>query len=922
MALVGLEKVKRQVLAIKDKVEICKKQETDLKKERFNIIFQGNPGTGKTTVARLYAKFLHSVGVLESDQVKETSGSKLASKGSRGTKRMLKKMMGYYSGGVLFIDEAYQLVTSTSGRQALDILLTMMENNVGRLAVIFAGYHDDMEPLFEHNPGLLSRIPYTLQFDDFSDPELWRVLCDKIEDRLARSRKSKGFGNARSVENLLAAIAERQTTRIKVEYRKGEEPDLHYFTKEDLIGPDPTKVDFTSRAWTQLQEMIGLDSVKASIKATIEMIKRNYGRELREEKPLQVSLNQVYVGSPGTGKTTVAKLYGQILAELGLLSKGDVVLKNPSDFIGDAVGKSEAKTRGILAATVGKVLIIDEAYMLDAGSDATAGRQADPYREGVINTIVAEVQGNLGEDRCIILTGYEDRMKALFRNTNPGLARRFPIERAFRFENFDIDQLMQVMRLKMHQQDIRATDRALAVARGVLERALMRPSFSNGGEVERCLADAKSNHEARQAKRPESEQEAGTLLEAEDFDLECGRLVDDAKSSCRDILGGLVDESIIETLEEYQRLWRVAKQRGCDARKLVPTRLLFKGGPGTGKTTVARTLGRLFYNMGLLATDEVVECSVTDMIGQYVGQTAPKAREQLRKGLGKVLLIDEVHHIGGAGGYGAEALREIVAFLNNPWHRDRLVVVLIGLPKHIDLLMAVVPSLSGHFPDELLFPDLTPQACIDLLARELAHQRIIPHPDPALLLSDDERETRWDGGLKERGLKHYLHAMCRVPMWGNARDVQTLADRIARRHMLSGGIGAESAEALPLSPETVRRCAEDLLATLTGRWTASMDASMASAKGEQQVQADTFSAPQPPATSMLQDIKEEYFSDEDEDEVADVDESQDVDTQALLRQMGVCEAGYSWRREGAGWRCEGGSHYVDDTQLADFAGRQ
>lgn len=389
---------------------------------------------------------------------------------------MLKKMMSYYSGGVLFIDEAYQFVTSTSGRQALDILLTMMENNAGRLAVIFASYHDDMEPLFEHNPGLLCRIPYTLQFDDFSDPELWRVLCDKIEDRyggrmrveegieglwihvairrLARSRKSKGFGNARSVENLLAAIAERQTTRIKVEYRRGEEPDLYYFTKEDLIGPDPTKADFTSRAWTQLQEIIRLDSAKASIKATIEIIKRNYGRELREEKPLQVSLN-------------------------------------------------------------------------------------------------------------------------------PGLARRFPIERAFRFENFDIDQLMQVMRLKMHQQDIRATDRALAVAHGVLERALMRPSFSNGGEVERCLADAKSNHEARQAKRPESEQEAGTLLEAEDFDLECGRLVDDAKSSCRDILEGLVDKSIIETLEKYQRLWRVAKQRGCDPRKLVPTRLFFKGGPGT-----------------------------------------------------------------------------------------------------------------------------------------------------------------------------------------------------------------------------------------------------------------------------------------------------------------------------------------------------
>ncbi|KAL1638042.1 hypothetical protein SLS58_009063 [Diplodia intermedia] len=866
-------------------------------------------------------------------------------------------MMSPYSfkdqapGGVLFIDEAYQLVAphvSASGRQALDVLLTWMENNVGKLVVIFAGYREGMEPLFEHNPGLLSRIPYTVQFDDFSDEELWSVLCNNINDRyngrmriqegmeglwihvairrLGRCRKSKGFGNARSIENLLAVIAEHQAIRVKAEHRRGEKPDFHCLTKEDLIGPDPTKVEFRSSALGQLQEMIGLESVKASTKAMIEMIKRNYARELREERPLQVSLNQVFVGSPGTGKTTVAKLYGKILADLGLLSKGDIVLKNPSDFIGEAVGQSEAKTRGILASTLGKVLIIDEAYMLDAGSDATAGgRQTDSYRAAVIDTLVAEVQGTLGEDWCIILAGYEDKMQALFRNANPGLARRFPIERAFRFEDFNVDQLMQVLQLKMHQQDLRATDAALAVARDMLARAMMRPLFSNGGEAERCLADAKSNHEVRQANKPASEQEAGTLLQAGDFDTECERMADATKSDCGTMLRGFVDETIIKKLEEYQRVWRVAKQRGCDPRRIVPTTFVFKGSPGTGKTTAARSLGRLFYEMGLLATEEVVECSALDLVGQYVGQTAPKTRKQLSKGLGKVLLIDEVHHLASAKdtNYIAEAVNELVSFLNNPWNRDRLVIVLAGLPAKVDLLMANEPSLGGHFREELVFPDLKPQDCINLLARELADEHIIRHSDPALLLPDVERET-----LVERSLEECLNAMCMFPFWSNARDVQTLANRIARKHMLAGVIGAESADAQPLSPETVRQCSEDLLAAFSGRFTAILDASMAKAQGshssvEPRAQTQTVNAPQPPAESLWEDMKEEdFFPDEEEDENADVDERQDADTQALLRQMGVCEAGFAWRREGSGWRCEGGSHYVDDTDLADFASRR
>jgi len=128
---------------------------------------------------------------------------------------------------------------------------------------------------------------------------------------------------------------------------------------------------------------------------------------------------------------------------------------------------------------VGKVLIIDEAYMLHSGDN-----QPDSYRSGVIDTIIAEVQGVLGEDRCIILVGYEDRLKNMFHHANPGLPRRFPIENPFRFENFSVPQLEEILELKMKEQDLHASKDALRVTREFLERALMRPNFSNAGEVE------------------------------------------------------------------------------------------------------------------------------------------------------------------------------------------------------------------------------------------------------------------------------------------------------------------------------------------------------------------------------------------------------------------------------------------------------
>lgn len=276
----------------------------------------------------------------------EVTGSSLANEGVPGAQKRIEAIIKA-GGGAFFLDEAYQLASgnNASGKAVLDFLLAEIEERVGKIVFILAGYTKEMEKFFEHNAGFDSRMPYRLTFADYTDAELRTMLAHLIEKkygrrasvedglkglyvrilirRLGRGRGKEGYGNARALENVWAKVTERQATRINQERIAGRIPDDLYFAKEDLIGPEPHGAIQRSEAWEELQSMIGLTAVKQSVKALINRIQRNYFRELAEKPPIEVSLNRVFLGSPGTGKTTVAKLYASILGDMGLLSKAE-----------------------------------------------------------------------------------------------------------------------------------------------------------------------------------------------------------------------------------------------------------------------------------------------------------------------------------------------------------------------------------------------------------------------------------------------------------------------------------------------------------------------------------------------------------------------------------------------------------------------
>jgi ATPase family associated with various cellular activities (AAA) len=187
---------------------------------------------------------------------------------------------------------------------------------------------------------------------------------------------------------------------------------------------------------------------------------------------------------------------------------------------------------------------------------------------------------------------------------------------------------------------------------------------------------------------------------------------------------------------------------------------------GTGKTTIARKVGQVFYDMGFLSSDKVEECSASDLVGQYVGHTGPKTKKLFEKALGQVLFIDEAYRLG-EGRFAQEAVDELVGLLTHEKFKSKIVVILAGYEQDIDRLFTVNSGLSSRFPEVIRFQNFPPKACLEILDKRLRQHGVT--------LAE----------LREHSSKGYslmtsiVEDLCGLPSWGNARDMETLAKQMS-----------------------------------------------------------------------------------------------------------------------------------------------
>eukprot|EP01127_Copromyxa_protea_P008167 TRINITY_DN1863_c0_g3_i2.p1 TRINITY_DN1863_c0_g3~~TRINITY_DN1863_c0_g3_i2.p1 ORF type:complete len:1110 (+),score=260.04 TRINITY_DN1863_c0_g3_i2:371-3331(+) len=630
-------------------------------------------------------------------------------------------------------------------------------------SVILSCSPEGYQTLISKSPAVTDLFPFTIRFDDYNDEQLKMICKQTVERHGFLMEESYDF-----IDWVLKKYPEAERRKrnghianeiaMKAIYNKFValaspiEPQTAYITKEDFSVPASSRPEKenVAKLLEELENLIGLEKVKSFVKnleaqAATMRERRKHG--LSNEKG--ENFHMAFIGNPGTGKTTVAKIIAKILYSLDFLSNGHTIEAQKSDFVGSYVNQISGRTKELVKSATGGVLFIDDAYSLSEGGES------DSSGEMALTTLVGMLDSDKN-DFVAIFAGYPKDMEKLL-STNAGLKSRVSLK--VYFDDYTKPELFEIAKKIVQKENYILSPDAEQKLQSMIN---ILDTSGNARSMKNLVAKIIMKQSFRTSKLSTPSKEELMKIETEDLEEEQG--------------GGKTPEQIFRELDSMVGLQKVKdfvkqihnqvlldKERTklglISSGEPEPLHMIFKGNPGTGKSTVASMIASIFKHLGRLSSGHLITARREDFVGSYLGQTEKRTAELINTALGGVLFIDEAYHFAGEENdtYGRIALTTLIHSME--LHRHDLVVIMAGYPREMARLMQVNPGLPSRFPHVVSFDDYSAEELIQIGTKMFEKSRYV---------------------LTEQALTHFTTITKNSGLSGNARNVRNLVGKVIR----------------------------------------------------------------------------------------------------------------------------------------------
>ena len=447
----------------------------------------------------------------------------------------------------------------------------------------------------------------------------------------------------------------------------------------------------------QLDQLIGLNEVKKELNAFINTVSFNEQRRRSGLAQTDFVFHSMFLGNPGTGKTTVARILQDLLYEEGIIKTHKFIEVDRSDLVTSAIGGTADKTKEVLDSALGGILFIDEAYTLYSESEMDYGKEA-------FDTIMKYMEDHRN-DIIVIFAGYADKMQNLI-NMNSGFSSRVP--HVFHFEDYSPSEISEI-----GYRDLLSKQYSVNESRykQIMEnRYRVSADKSNARWIRNQNEELIKTMITRVAASNIDGADVTQILD-EDLDAFIGGNAESREEKVNELLeqlNGLIGlnnvkklvTNIIKKAKADQKLSQIDPSITKPAYNMV-----FSGNPGTGKTTVAKLVGEIFYNLGILSSNIVKVVERSDLVGKYIGHTEANTKKAIEEAMGGVLFVDEAYQLSSREGndFGKQAIETLLTAMEN--YRENMIFIFAGYTNEMEQFLDTNPGLRSRIQINIEFDD-------------------------------------------------------------------------------------------------------------------------------------------------------------------------------------------------------------------------